>query len=56
MLIVDPWDMMNNFYFHVYAQKWHMSNAYVDPWDMLNNYCVQFHSKTNDKGELDARQ
>ena len=21
---VDPWDMLNNFCFHVYAQKWHM--------------------------------
>ena len=20
---VDPWDMLNNFCFHVYAQKWH---------------------------------
>ena len=24
---VDPWDMLNNFGFHVYAQKWHMSNV-----------------------------
>ena len=21
---VDPWDIMNNFCFHVYTQKWHM--------------------------------
>ena len=24
---VDPWDMLNNFCFNVYAQKWHMSNV-----------------------------
>ena len=45
----NPWDMVNNFCFDVYAQKGvfvimshvtcFMSNAYVDPWDMLNNFC-----------------
>ena len=24
---VDPWDMLNNYCFHVYAQKWHMWNV-----------------------------
>ena len=48
---VDPWDMLNNFCFNVYAQKWHMlnvkcqvSNAYVDPWDMLNNFCFNVYA------------
>ena len=51
----DPWDMLNNFCFHVYAQKslfmivchavmscFHAVicwSVYVDHWDMLNNFC-----------------
>ena len=52
---VDPWDMLNNFCFHVYAQKCvfvimshvacHMSNAYVEPWDMLNNFCFHVYAQ-----------
>ena len=47
---VDPWDMLNNFCFHVYAQKWHMSsvkcqNAYVDPRDMLNIFCFHVYAQ-----------
>ena len=26
-LSFDPWDMLNNFCFYIYAQKWHMSNV-----------------------------
>ena len=44
---VDPWDMLNNFCFHVslkvivcHAVTCHMSTAYVDPWAMLNNFCL----------------
>ena len=60
---VDPWDIMNNFCFHVYAQKWHicemssvncqMSNAYVDPWDMLNNFCLLYAQMSLFMGEND---
>ena len=55
MAYVDPWDMLNYFCFHVYAQKWlfvimsHvtclMSNSYVDPWDMLNNFCSHVYAQ-----------
>ena len=51
----NPWDMVNNFCFDVYAQKGvfvimsHvtclMSNAYVDPWDMLNNFCFHLYAQ-----------
>ena len=50
---VDHWDMLNNFCFHVYAQKslfmivchavmscCHMSSVYVDHWYMLNSFCL----------------
>ena len=43
---VDPWDILNNFSFHVYVQMSLFIGengndifAYVDPWDMLNNFC-----------------
>ena len=51
---VDPWDMLNNFCFHVYAQKWYtymkcklssVSND-VDHWDMLNNFCFYVYALT----------
>ena len=55
---VDHWDMLNNFCFHVYAQKLlfmivchavmsccHMSSAYVDHWDMLNNFCFHVYAQ-----------
>ena len=50
---VDPWDMLNNFSFHGYAQKWifvimshfacHMS--YVNSWHMLNNFCFHVYAQ-----------
>ena len=55
---VDPWDMLNNFCFHVYAQKWHMTRCEIlwskmsscqvvkfDPWDMLNNFCFHVYAQ-----------
>ena len=38
-----PWDMLNNFCFHVYAQKknlqtWKLENIKNYPWDMLSNF------------------
>ena len=52
---VNPWDMVNNFCFDVYAQKGvfvimsHvtclMSNVYVDPWDMLNKFCFYVYAQ-----------
>ena len=42
---IDPWDMLNNFCFHVYAQKCQVVRLpscqvlKFDPWDMLNNFC-----------------
>ena len=27
---VDPWDMLINFCFHVYAQKWHMTRSQIN--------------------------
>ena len=44
---VDPWDILNNFCFHVYAQKWHMSSVkcQIDPWDMLNNFCFHVYDQ-----------
>ena len=51
----NPWDMVNNFCFDVYAQKGvfvimsHvtclMSNVYVDPWDMLNKFCFYVYAQ-----------
>ena len=38
----DPWDMLNHFCFHVYAQKQKCQVHEVvkfDPWDMLNHFC-----------------
>ena len=49
-----PWDVLNNFCFHVYPQKWHtymkckvsiVSND-VDHWDMLNNFCFYVYALT----------
>ena len=42
----DPWDMLNNICFNVYAQvTCQMSNAYIDPWDMLNNFCFDVYAQ-----------
>ena len=59
VVMIDPWDMLNNFCFHVYAQKCQvvrLSSCHVvtlsrcqvvkfDPWDMLNNFCFHVYAQ-----------
>ena len=35
--------MLNNFCFHVYAQKCQVVK--FDPWDMLNNFCFHVYAQ-----------
>ena len=55
-LQIDPWDMLNNFCFHVFAQKSlfinlqtcklaNLQNLQIDPWDMLNNFCFHVYAQ-----------
>ena len=45
-LYVDPWDMLNNICFHVYAQKSiSHSHTFSLTLDMLNNICFHVYAQ-----------